>query len=74
MQPLPSTLVRELMPATAQAKLLDDEPRSGRPTEDMQKDAWRRASAPRSLTSWVLGDPPPGCSALDKIKALGQRR
>lgn len=33
---------------------------------DAFADAERRMSAPRSLTSAVFGDPPPGYSALDK--------
>ena len=37
-----------------------------RPSEQMLAAARARANAPRSLTSWVMGDPPPGMSALDK--------
>jgi hypothetical protein len=37
-----------------------------RPTQAMIDDAERRSCAPRSLTSLVFGDPPPGRSALDK--------
>jgi hypothetical protein len=40
-----------------------------RPSEAMLADARRRANAPRSLTAWVLGDPPPGMSALDQKRA-----
>jgi hypothetical protein len=40
-----------------------------RPTEEMLLDARQRAQAPRSLTAWLSGDPPPGQSALDKKHA-----
>ncbi len=40
-----------------------------RPTEEMIRDARQRSSAPRPLTSWLNGDPPPGSSALDKKNA-----
>lgn len=39
---------------------------SARPTPDMIEDARLRNRAPRSITSWICGDPPPGQSALDK--------
>jgi hypothetical protein len=42
---------------------------TARPTEEMLIDARRRASAPRPLTAWLNGDPPPGQSALDKKHA-----
>jgi hypothetical protein len=40
-----------------------------RPTEEMIRDARQRSSAPRPLTAWLNGDPPPGQSALDKKHA-----
>lgn len=40
-----------------------------RPSEEMLAAARARANAPRSITSWVCGDPPPGMSALDKRNA-----
>ena len=43
---------------------------SARPTVEMQREAWDRNAAPRSITSWLCGDPPPGHSALDKMRAL----
>lgn len=36
------------------------------PSAAMLAEAKRRASARRSLTSVICGDPPPGCSALDR--------
>ena len=30
------------------------------------EDAIRRASAPRSVSAWICGDPPPGWSALER--------
>lgn len=39
-----------------------------RPTPEMLADAMRRNSAPRPATAWLMGDPPPGESALDKRK------
>ena len=39
---------------------------TARPSTEMLKDAWRRNCAPRSITAWVCGDPPPGRSALDR--------
>lgn len=42
-----------------------------RPTQDMIEDAWRRNAAPRPVTAWLMGDPPPGQSALDRQQ--GQR-
>lgn len=45
----------------------DDDRPSGRPTAEMLADRDKRYYAtPRSLTSWVMGDPPPGYSALDR--------
>lgn len=41
----------------------------GRPTLEMIMDAYRRNAAPRSITAWVMGDPAPGQSALDKRDA-----
>lgn len=32
-------------------------------------DADRRINAPRSITAWICGDPPPGFSALDRRRA-----
>lgn len=39
---------------------------TGRPTEDIlvKRDAY--VNAPRPLSAWLLGDPPPGYSALDR--------
>lgn len=34
------------------------------------QDAERRAKAPRTLTAWLCGDPPPGFSALDQREQL----
>lgn len=48
---------------------LDEDKVSHRPSFEMQREAWARNSAPRSITSWVCGDPPPGHSALDKRMA-----
>lgn len=45
-----------------------DQP-SHRPTPEMLADARRRAIAPRSIVSWLAGDPAPGQSALDKRKS-----
>ncbi|WP_439398634.1 hypothetical protein ACRQ5Q_14910 [Bradyrhizobium sp. PMVTL-01] len=42
---------------------------SARPSADRLREAWDRNAAPRSITSWVMGDPPPGHSALDKMRA-----
>lgn len=39
---------------------------AARPTPEMIADAARRASAPRSLISMLMNDPPKGCSALDR--------
>lgn len=44
----------------------DEETPIYRPTPEMVLDAIRRNSADRSITAWLMGDPPPGCSALDK--------
>ena len=44
----------------------DDVSSSHRPTPKMLEDARHRNYAPRSLTSWLTGDPAPGYSALDK--------
>lgn len=35
-------------------------------TPDMAAERDRRLLAPRPLTAWVCGDPPPGFSELDK--------
>jgi hypothetical protein len=37
-----------------------------RPSQAMLQEAHRRNAAPRSLTAWLMGDPAPGQSALDK--------
>ncbi|SHG90162.1 hypothetical protein [Bradyrhizobium erythrophlei] len=37
-----------------------------RPTPEMIADAHRRNAAPRPIVSWLMGDPAPGQSALDK--------
>ncbi len=37
----------------------------GRPTEAMLAEAELRMTAARSITAWLMGDPPPGYSALD---------
>lgn len=37
-----------------------------RPSSEMLADAERRANAPRDLTAMLMGDPPRGCSALDR--------
>jgi hypothetical protein len=42
----------------------------GRPTDEMMADARRRATAPRSITAWLAGDPAPGRSALDKRRQV----
>ena len=39
---------------------------ASRPTPEMQSEAWRRNAAARPLTAWLMGDPPPGQSALDR--------
>lgn len=39
---------------------------ASRPSDDLIADAQRRASAPRSLSATLLGDPPYGYSALDQ--------
>lgn len=40
--------------------------KTSRPSPEMLADADRRANAPRDLTAMVFGDPPRGCSALDR--------
>lgn len=37
-----------------------------RPPSELIEDAQRRALAPRSISAFVFGDPPPGYSALDR--------
>lgn len=37
-----------------------------RPTPEMLADAHRRNAAPRPAVSWLMGDPAPGQSALDR--------
>lgn len=37
-----------------------------RPSPEMLADAERRANATRDLTAMLMGDPPRGCSALDR--------
>lgn len=39
---------------------------SARPSEQLMADARRRRAASMSLTAELMGDPPPGQSALDK--------
>lgn len=39
---------------------------SARPSEQLIADARRRRCAPMSITGALMGDPPPGQSALDK--------
>lgn len=34
--------------------------------DEVIADAIRRARAPRTITSWICGDPPPGYSALER--------
>lgn len=48
---------------------LDTEVPSYRPTLAMIADAQRRNAAPRPATAWLMGDPAPGQSALDKRQA-----
>jgi hypothetical protein len=45
---------------------LDPETPPNRPTPEMIEEALRRNAAPRPATAWLMGDPPPGRSALDK--------
>jgi len=40
-----------------------------RPTDDMMRDAEIRNFKPRSIVSWICGDPAPGYSALDQRQA-----
>lgn len=40
--------------------------KTSRPSPEMLADAARRANAPRDLTAMLMGDPPRGCSALDR--------
>ncbi len=37
-----------------------------RPPDDIMADRDRRHAAPKTLTAWLCGDPPPGWSALDR--------
>ena len=46
--------------------LTPEEIEASRPTLEMMMDAWRRNTAPRSIVAWVMGDPAPGQSALDR--------
>jgi hypothetical protein len=56
-----------------QAVLLDRETPSHRPSPAMIADALRRNAAPRPIVAWLMGDPPPGQSALDKRNAAPRR-
>lgn len=47
----------------------DEEPPNCRPTDEMLADRDRRYyGTPRTLTAWLMGDPPPGYSALERSK------
>jgi hypothetical protein len=42
------------------------DPVAARPNAELLVAAIARTNAPRSITAWLCGDPPPGYSALDK--------
>lgn len=43
---------------------------AGRPTDALIEEAKRRLNTPRTISQQLLGDPPPGYSALDRQRQI----